>query len=104
MENYCLPNLDTWLAATSILSAELLNVHLKSTSGGFASTIHLIWAFSCFATPYTRGCPGAHVGASVDLPNTHIFLLLLLLLYIVYCCEYYCVMEYNKKKGLSDFF
>lgn len=59
-----IPNLETWLAATSILSAELLKVHLNSTSGGFASTIHFIWAFSCFATPCILVWFGAHVGAS----------------------------------------
>lgn len=37
-----IPDRVTWLLATSILSAELLNVHLNSTSAGFASTMHLI--------------------------------------------------------------
>lgn len=59
------PSLVMWLLATSMLSAELLNDHLKLTSGGFASTSQEMLAFSCFATPWTRVWFGLHVGASV---------------------------------------
>jgi len=49
---------------TSILSAELLNVHRNETTGRLASTSQLIFAFSTLATPWTRTWLGRHVGES----------------------------------------
>lgn len=53
-------------AATSIVSTELLKIQLNSTKGGFASTVHFIFTFSCFATPYIFRWFDEQIGESVN--------------------------------------
>lgn len=67
-----LPLLVYLSAATSMVSPELLNFHLKTAAGGSASTSHTITTDSPRAAPTTETPPARHDGESANILQTSV--------------------------------